>query len=594
MKKKIAKIVSILLAAIFVISMSTPTFAYSVQKGDTLSKLAKANKTTVENLMKMNNLTNRDKIYIGQKLTLPNEFKESNALSASDMAMLYSMFDAAYYAKQNPDVVKVFGTTDSQAMFNHFLKYGLGELRQPSASFNVAVYAAAYNDLSKAFGTDVLKYYRHEFEYGQYEGRKITTIDAMVEEGMDPVLATNQGTYADENGMPQFNAFYENSSKTFVAPEAPANNPVSYDASLLKAAYKTADKSELVLFYGDLPSAYSSGYTVYSNPVPVNATAANNYPWSADRGSFRTITIDSSMNGVNLLCSTAYMFFSTELVDTFNHFEYLDVSNVTSMNSMFYSCSSEAGAGKTAIGLPNVSNWNTAKVTDMSCMFMNFGSCTYDHDECHVPGVPDVSRWNTAKVVDFNHMFAGYAQYDVEFNSAPNVSNWNTISAQNMEEMFRGFGDNSGILAYVPDVSRWNVSNVTNMKKMFLNYGYSTEVSIPYPDFSGWNTAKVRDFTEFMNCFAPYTRSLTDHTLDLSPLALSQATTDDMLACSSSKAFAKIIFGPGCNIPLVDSGFSYGFYTDQNSNSYSSVTSIQDAIGNLAAGEKLILTVVLP
>lgn len=43
---------------------------YTVQKGDTLSKIAKQHKTTVRKLANLNNLKSPDIIYIGQKLKL--------------------------------------------------------------------------------------------------------------------------------------------------------------------------------------------------------------------------------------------------------------------------------------------------------------------------------------------------------------------------------------------------------------------------------------------------------------------------------------------------------------------------------------------
>lgn len=41
-----------------------------------------------------------------------------------------TVFDAAYYAKNNPDVVSVFGT-DSNLLYQHFKNYGLSEGRLP-------------------------------------------------------------------------------------------------------------------------------------------------------------------------------------------------------------------------------------------------------------------------------------------------------------------------------------------------------------------------------------------------------------------------------------------------------------------------------
>lgn len=41
---------------------------YAVKKGDTLTKIAKKYETTVQNLVKLNNIKNPDLILVGQKL----------------------------------------------------------------------------------------------------------------------------------------------------------------------------------------------------------------------------------------------------------------------------------------------------------------------------------------------------------------------------------------------------------------------------------------------------------------------------------------------------------------------------------------------
>ena len=43
---------------------------YKVKKGDTLSKIAKENNTTVEKLVKINNIKNPNLIYAGQKIRI--------------------------------------------------------------------------------------------------------------------------------------------------------------------------------------------------------------------------------------------------------------------------------------------------------------------------------------------------------------------------------------------------------------------------------------------------------------------------------------------------------------------------------------------
>ena len=58
------------------------------------------------------------------------------------------------------------------------------------------------------------------------------------------------------------------------------------------------------------------------------------------------------------------------------------------MSSMFYYCSSLKS-------LPDISNWNTTKVTTMSFMFNSCSSIT---------SLPDISNWNTTNVTDINNI----------------------------------------------------------------------------------------------------------------------------------------------------------------------------------------------
>ena len=49
---------------------SNPSNYYIIKKGDALSKIAKENNTTVENLVKINNIKNPNLIYVGQKIRI--------------------------------------------------------------------------------------------------------------------------------------------------------------------------------------------------------------------------------------------------------------------------------------------------------------------------------------------------------------------------------------------------------------------------------------------------------------------------------------------------------------------------------------------
>lgn len=93
------------------------------------------------------------------------------------------VFDPTYYANQNSDVKKVYGT-NSTLLFNHFIKFGCNESSRwgrTIAGFNVHAYATAKSndDLVKVFGKlkdngqNGFVYYKHFCEFGYKENRVV-------------------------------------------------------------------------------------------------------------------------------------------------------------------------------------------------------------------------------------------------------------------------------------------------------------------------------------------------------------------------------------------------------------------------------------
>lgn len=80
------------------------------------------------------------------------------------------VFDPDYYANRYPDLEGAFGY-DHSALWNHFITFGMNELRQASAEFDPRVYIDRYEDLRKAFGENYPLYYWHYCYFGKNEGR---------------------------------------------------------------------------------------------------------------------------------------------------------------------------------------------------------------------------------------------------------------------------------------------------------------------------------------------------------------------------------------------------------------------------------------
>lgn len=126
---------------------------------------------------------------------------------------------------------------------------------------------------------------------------------------------------------------------------------------------------------------------------------------------------------------------------------WLDVSNITNMENMFFYCSN--------ITTVDVSNWDTSNVTDMSSMF----------SDCRNLTTLDVSSWNTSNVTDMKSMFLSCNKL-----ITVDVSNWNTSNVTDMGYMFSGCGKLTTL-----DISNWDTGNVTRSDYMFYGCGESLE-----------------------------------------------------------------------------------------------------------------------
>ena len=111
-------------------------------------------------------------------------------LSAADEKLLQQMFDYEYYKDHNPDVVAAIGD-DPEKLFQHFVQCGIFEGRSENANFNPSAYASAYSDLSAAFGSDIMAYYRHYAVLGVNEARPVTNLAAAAKAGITVTPLTN-------------------------------------------------------------------------------------------------------------------------------------------------------------------------------------------------------------------------------------------------------------------------------------------------------------------------------------------------------------------------------------------------------------------
>ena len=103
-------------------------------------------------------------------IILMGDSSRTQAASQSDRNAYRAVFDATYYYNAYPDVAAACGT-DEEALFNHFVSFGVYEGRSASAAFNPQAYRQRYTDLQEAFGNDMAAYCRHYVTFGRAEGR---------------------------------------------------------------------------------------------------------------------------------------------------------------------------------------------------------------------------------------------------------------------------------------------------------------------------------------------------------------------------------------------------------------------------------------
>ena len=209
--------------------------------------------------------------------------------------------------------------------------------------------------------------------------------------------------------------------------------------------------------------------------------------------------------------NSAYLFKDFNKLKTINNLVLFNTGNVTSMQSMFYNCSSF-----TSIDL---SSLKTSKVTDMSSMFYNCNSLLN----------LNLNSFNTISVTNMSSMFSSC-------NDMTNlvITNLDTGSVTNMSRMFESCPGLTNL-----DLSSFNTSNTTNMSYMFdgcrniialnLSSFDTSKVTTMYQMFyscedlvdlniSSFNTDSLTILTQtFMNCYIL-------ETLDLSSFDISLVT----------------------------------------------------------------------
>ena len=110
---------------------------------------------------KQNGVVNRvrEKFYKWKMIKKPVEFWKD-------------VFDAEYYAENNPDVVSVVGT-EPEALLKHFILYGIDEGRKSKQTFSIGVYEESNIDVKEHCKSDRKRMIMHYILFGKNEGRVV-------------------------------------------------------------------------------------------------------------------------------------------------------------------------------------------------------------------------------------------------------------------------------------------------------------------------------------------------------------------------------------------------------------------------------------
>ena len=165
--------------------------------------------------------------------------------------------------------------------------------------------------------------------------------------------------------------------------------------------------------------------------------------------------------------TTCYKWFAGSTISAIDGLEWLNTSEVTDMQNMFWGLS---------LNYLDLSNFDTSKVTDMFCMFSYCSSLTS----------LNLSNFDTSKVTNMCGMFQ-----DCSSLTSLNMSNFDTSKVTNMGGMFQ----NCSSLASL-DLSKFDTSKVTDMSFMFSYCSSLTSL-----DLSKFDTSKVTDMQQmFGSC----------------------------------------------------------------------------------------------
>ena len=177
-----------------------------------------------------------------------------------------------------------------------------------------------------------------------------------------------------------------------------------------KQAYAVLGNGTLTFYYDELNNSNTS-QTIY------DITNGSSTGWFERASDVTSVVFDSSFKDYTGLTTLAGWFSQCVNLASIEGLEYLNTTEVTSMNQMFLNCQNLTSL--------DVSHFETSKVTDMRAMF---SYCM------KLKSVVDLSNFDTSNVTDMGSMFKETRPSEIIFGSKLNTTNLSSY-----ESMFQSY-----------------------------------------------------------------------------------------------------------------------------------------------------------
>lgn len=181
-----------------------------------------------------------------------------------------------------------------------------------------------------------------------------------------------------------------------------------------------------------------------------------------------------------------------DLIKLNKNLSFICTSKIKNLDSLFFEYFSNSYSKGLRQSKFDLSNWDVSNVTSMESLFSFCSGCLLDlnlkyWDTSNLKNIKNIfsgaigndfgfSSWNTSKIENMEKAF--------EFSSFPEIdlNNWDVGKVKNMSAMF------SRIRGKYPIISNWKVSNVEDMSFMFADQQNNQDIKI---ELSNWDVSKV-------------------------------------------------------------------------------------------------------